>query len=137
MKIDPSRPTIAANPTRRADAGGGFAPIGDDAAPTVASTRATSATIAAQSVLALQGLDDPIAKRARHVRRGKDSLDALDRLQIGLLEGRAPGDARATLGRLLREREATDDPTLNAIMDDIDVRVAVELAKLENAARSV
>lgn len=133
MKIESSRPTLPSTPGRRADGATGFSPILDDGAQPASAARPTSGVIATHGVLALQGLDDPAAKRARHVRRGRDSLDALDQLTLGLLDGRAPGALRTTLNRLLREREETDDPALNAVMDDIDVRVAVELAKLERS----
>lgn len=83
------------------------------------------------TLLALQGVDDPMQRRARHIRRGHDSLDALERLKLGLLEGGAPGEVSGTLQRLLREREDAGDGALNDVMDQIDVRVAVELAKLE------
>lgn len=100
-------------------------------AGSAAQTRAAAPTLAAGAILALQSVDDVQQRRARHLRRGHDSLDALERLKLGLLEGRAPGEVRTALSRLYANRETTGDDALDTIMDAIDVRVAVELAKLE------
>lgn len=136
MKIDPTRPSAPSAAARRADASGasGFTPTSDSAS--TSATRGPSSIIAVPGVLALQGLDDVMGKRARAVRRGHDSLDALDRLQLGLLEGRAPMEVRGTLNRLIKEREMTGDDHLDGLMEQIDVRVAVELAKLERSAQA-
>jgi hypothetical protein len=138
MKIDPTRPAgaaPAASPTGPARGGDAGFVIPKDTTPSLAQTaglKAAGGVLAPLGVLALQGLgDDRAQKRARQVRRGHDSLDALERLKLGLLEGRAPGEVRATLHRLFKERDETGDATLDHIMEDIDVRVAVELAKLE------
>jgi hypothetical protein len=131
MKIDPTRPTLPPSTAKHtATAGTGFTPHTAQAAG-APSVKAATASLAADAVLALQGVEDPMARRARQVRRGHDSLNALERLRLGLLEGAAPVQVRASLERLLRGRDDTDDPTLDALMQDIDVRVAVELAKLE------
>jgi hypothetical protein len=131
MRIEPPRPTspIAQSPEPRSS-DSGFA-ISSPPAQAAAATRAVSPSLAAGAILALQAVDDIQQRRARHVRRGHDSLDALERLKLGLLEGGAPGEVRTTLNRLFAGRETTGDGALDSIMTDIDVRVAVELAKLE------
>jgi hypothetical protein len=131
MKIESNRPTLpSANAKRSAPGEAGFSPQTpqSSAAPSV---KAAAPTLAAHGILALQGLEDPTARRARQIRRGHDSLDALEALRLGLLEGAAPGAVRTALDRLLRERDDSGDDALNAVINDIDVRVAVELAKLE------
>ena len=63
--------------------------------------------------------------------QGEDLLDELDQIRIGLLTGSLP---RATLERLAARVEAkrhrVDDPSLIQILDEIELRAAVELAKL-------
>src|SRR5688572_22255199 len=39
------------------------------------------------ALLALQGVEDPAERRKRAVKRGRDALDVLDDLKIGLLSG--------------------------------------------------
>jgi hypothetical protein len=50
----------------------------------------------------------------------------------GLLMGAIPQSKLSQLSRLARDqRDGTLDPALSAILDDIEVRAEVELAKLE------
>jgi hypothetical protein len=59
----------------------------------------------------------------------------LDDLKLGVLEG---GIQPHTLGRLIeavrQERMRTGDPRLEEVLDEIETRAAVELAKLERRA---
>jgi hypothetical protein len=61
-------------------------------------------------------------------------LDVLDEIKVGLLEG---GLGKTDLDRLRRairdERDSTEDPSLEAVLDEIELRAAVEVAKLEQA----
>jgi hypothetical protein len=81
--------------------------------------------------MALQGVDDPAGRRARAVRRGARLLDDLDDLKIGLLDGRL---SEGRLGRLMAavdaRRDQTDDAGLEDVLDGIELRARVELAKL-------
>ena len=83
--------------------------------------------------MALQSAEDPLEKRRRVERRGRQLLDGLDRLKLDLLEG---GDPRATLERLKAvlesERENSGELELESLIDQIELRVEVELAKLES-----
>jgi len=57
-------------------------------------------------------------------------LDALDGVKMALLEGRAlRGQLSMLSGVARRVRDATNDPRLESILDDIEVRAAVEMAK--------
>lgn len=85
-------------------------------------------------VLAVQAADDPTTGRRRAVARGKDLLDQLDRLRLALLEGRLSADQLARLAsRVAEQRDQVTDPALSAVLDEIELRAAVELAKLERA----
>ncbi|MEO0036388.1 MAG: hypothetical protein RLZZ501_2411 [Pseudomonadota bacterium] len=69
--------------------------------------------------------------RRRLVRRGEDLIEGLEDLRHGLLLGEIPAARVAALAQTLRtRRESCDDPRLGTILDEIELRVAVELAKL-------
>lgn len=80
-------------------------------------------------LLALQGIPDPLQERRRQVRRGRSLLDTLDALKADLLAGRSSdGHLNQLLALTGQARERTD-PGLDAILDDIELRARVELAK--------
>jgi len=63
-------------------------------------------------------------------------LDMLDQVRDGLLAGGIP---RATLNRLAnavsKRQDGFADPKLQTVLDEIDLRARVELAKLEQSDR--
>ena len=89
---------------------------------------------AVESILLLQQLDDTRGGRSRGLAHGEQLLDMLDQVRDGLLGGGIP---RTTLNRLAsavgRRQESFADPRLQGILDEIDLRARVELAKLEQA----
>jgi hypothetical protein len=90
------------------------------------------------ALLTLQETTGPLERRRRAVRRASDILDALDDLKLNLLDETAT-DVHAVMGRLQRSvREArnnTDDPGLDDVLEQVEVRAAVELAKRESIQR--
>jgi hypothetical protein len=85
------------------------------------------------SVLALQGTPDSTERRARQraLERGETMLDKLEEIRLGLLLGTIPQSRLEQLAHLVRaQRELVNDPKLTAILDEIELRAAVELAKL-------
>jgi hypothetical protein len=86
------------------------------------------------ALLALQGVEDPLQRRKRAMGRASRLLDILDDLKVAMLEGRASPATLDNLARAVREqRESTDDPGLNDVLNQIETRAAVELAKLKAA----
>src|SRR5882724_3650571 len=84
-----------------------------------------------ETLLALQGVDEPDERRRKAVKRGRGALDALDALKLGLLSGTLDTAALARLksaGAGLAE--PTGDPGLDTVMAEIALRVEVELAKI-------
>ena len=65
-------------------------------------------------------------------------LDVLDEVKLGLLEG---GVSSAALDRLMlavrQERGEADEPRLRNLLEEIETRAAVELAKLEVARPAI
>jgi hypothetical protein len=85
-----------------------------------------------EALLALQDVGGPLERRRRAVSRAGRLLDVLDEIKVGLLDGALGAADVERLGRALREqRAATEDPQLEAVLDEIEVRAAVEAAKLE------
>lgn len=87
---------------------------------------------ALDSILTLQGLDDSMSGRSKGLAHGEHLLDMLDQVRDGLLAGGIP---RSTLNRLAvavgRRHENFADPKLQGVLDEIELRAHVELAKLE------
>jgi hypothetical protein len=82
--------------------------------------------------MALQEAGGPMERRRRAVGRANTILSALEGLKLEMLEGRLTADAMHALTRAVREQRAlTDDPQLEGLLDEVETRAAVELAKLE------
>ena len=138
MKVDGPRPIETVRTTRvRATPGaaGAFAPDMHDDVRAAAPVASGSPITSVDTLIALQEVPDGIAGRARAARRGRDVLDLLDDVRDGMLAG---GVSRATLNRLVAlveaKREDFVDPGLATVLDEIDLRARVELAKLNFAA---
>jgi hypothetical protein len=132
MKIEPGRnvgQTSSAGKAERA-AAPGFAPA-TDAPQRAAAATPTGAVTSLDAILALQGAEDPTQRRARQRRRGAEALDTLEELERGLVLGRASGGLKARLEALQGRSEKTGDEGLDAVLNEIDIRLAVEAAKLE------
>lgn len=135
MKVSgPSGPS-SAQASRPARSGGGFAvPTAGSAASASATTSAAapSAVANVSALMALQGVEDATERRRRAIRRGGGLLDRLEELKLALLEGQAGEGALERLVRTLREERPVDaDPDLNSLLEQIDLRAAVELAKAD------
>ena len=92
---------------------------------------ATRAPAPSDGLLALQEVPDAVARNARGRRRGEDLLDRLDELRLALLTGRlSPGRIHALSAMVAAQKEQVTDPGLSQILEEIELRAAVELAKL-------
>jgi hypothetical protein len=93
---------------------------------------------ALDSILALQDMGDPMDGRSKGLKHGEQLLDILDAVRDGLLAGGIP---RATLNKLAvavtRRHDVFADPKLQDVLDQIELRAHVELAKLEQMDQRV
>ena len=90
------------------------------------------------ALLAMQDIGGPLERRKRAVRRAGRILDVLDEVKIALLDGGIPPMALERLTRAVREeRAAVDDPRLSGLLNEIETRAAVELAKLRVSERGM
>jgi hypothetical protein len=86
------------------------------------------------ALLALQGADDPTERRKRAVRRGGLALDVLDDLKVALLSGDLGPSLLQRLKAIAADRDpVSGDQGLDSILGQIDLRVAVEIAKMTRA----
>ena len=119
-------------PARKA---GGFSAAQAGAASSPAATaRASgpSGVASLDALLALQALDGPLERRRRSVKRAGRILDELDGIKVALLDGEGVAGALSKLSEAVRqERSATEDAKLESVLDEIEVRAAVEMAKRE------
>ena len=84
--------------------------------------------------MALQGAEDPLEKRRRSERRGRQMLEALDALKLDVLSERDPVPALKRMASALDSaRENCGDQELEAVIDQIELRVAVEVAKYKRS----
>jgi hypothetical protein len=85
---------------------------------------------ALDAILALQGVGDALTGRRRAVRRGASMLDVLETVKADLLVGKiAPERLDALVDQLQTMRDRVE-PGLDEVIDEIELRVRVELAKL-------
>jgi hypothetical protein len=138
MKVSGSTSVGAAAGKAPARATGGFALAGpaaaQEAAPAArASGAAPVSTI--DALLALQSVGTPLERRRRAVGRAGRILDLLEDVKVALLDGEVTPSSLTTLVAAVHEqRDRTDDPRLEGVLDEIETRAAVELAKLGLAA---
>jgi len=128
-----------ARPARSAG-GDGFRVIAPEAtggAGQASQVSATQGVMGVEALLALQDVGSPLERKRRAVRRAGRILDVLDDVKVALLEDGLSGAELDRLRRAVRdERGATDDPALEAVLDEIELRAAVEMAKIERASRA-
>lgn len=94
---------------------------------------------AVDALLAVQAAEDPTEgkKRRRMKERGDDLITKLDNIRHGLLTG------TMTVGHVLNiadvvasHREKINDPALTAVLDEIDLRAQIEIAKMKKALKN-
>jgi hypothetical protein len=137
MKINGSNPLGAGGPVKggaRSGGSGFHLSQTDEPAQTASTSRASGPTGigSIDALMALQEVGGPLERRRRAVKRAGRILDVLDEVKISLLEGEVPAQALNALVQAVHHaRDATGDPGLEAILNDIETRAAVEIAKLE------
>jgi len=138
MRVSDLRSSKAAAPARRKKAtsgkGGEFAARLKEAtgAAQAAGELESPPVRGLDSILAVQEVSDPTEEGGRRAggRYGAAMLDRLDELRHDLLAGRVSKDRLAGLARTMRaHRRQSADPALNEIIDEIELRAEVEIAK--------
>ena len=140
-KVGYTKPVLNAKALKKATKAGasGFASALGEAEAALESSEVegpqqTAALNANNPLLGFQEVDTADYEKRRAVKHGRVTLEALSQLRDALLMGSLPVSSIEKLERLVAsERTATMDPVLNGILDEIELRAAVEMAKLEVA----
>ncbi|GAB4525623.1 MAG: flagellar assembly protein FliX [Roseibium sp.] len=82
------------------------------------------------ALLALQEVDERAERRSRAARHGHSLLDTLESVRADLLSGLVSEDRLELLERQIAKRPQSGDPRIDSVLEEIELRVKVELAKL-------
>lgn len=139
MKIEGPSKTQGAGGTKKSgkvDSDGSFEDFISYAPKGATGAAPTNSIARVDALLSVQGAESPTerAARKRMHQRGDDILSELDKLKLSLLTG------TMTLGQVIdiadvvaSHREKVADPRLTAILDEIDLRAQIEIAKVRKA----
>ncbi len=140
MKVEgPSRTQNAEQAKKKSKVGSGDGSFGQmvmGGAQETGASAATQSIATIDTLLALQTVDDPAARAAkkRMRQRAEGVLKELENIRTALLTG------TLTVGHIIdiadvvaSHREKIMDPRLTGILDEIDLRAQVEIAKMRMA----
>jgi hypothetical protein len=103
----------------------------------IARTTGVAGVSSVDALIALQDVGGPLERRRRAVNRAGRILDVLDGVKIAMLDGELhQGDLERLQRAVREERAATDEPGLEGLLNEIETRAAVELAKLSRSHAS-
>jgi hypothetical protein len=137
MKIDSSAristtPVRRVGKARRSGGSGDFASQMASTSEQSAPATGAASPVAVNPLLAAQEAADATSGATRAKAQAEAMLDRLDELRMGLLAGRLPRERLTGLIRLAHtSREPNLDSRLNQVLDEIELRAKVELAKLD------
>ncbi|MFQ5347666.1 MAG: flagellar assembly protein FliX [Rhodothalassiaceae bacterium] len=135
-KTDAPAPRKATGKKKSGSSGFTDALSAGDAAGAALASRAAQPVgpvAAVDALLALQEAPDAASGRSKGVARAEEMLALLEDVRRGILLGAIPRSKLRQLADLARRRrEGFVDPALDSILDDIELRAEVELAKLES-----
>ena len=139
MKIDGFGSITSTNSTskrRNTSAAGAFADLlaaaENGEAPAPSATSETVAPASLSSLLALQEMPEELLQRKKLVQQGNNMLDVLEKLRRQLLNGSLTLSVLQDIEKQIsQQKQIINDPQLMSVIDDIELRAAVELAKLQ------
>lgn len=140
IKITETLPTYSASKLKKIRKGG-EGEFGDFLSAAEEAEQASGAGPAAaprevtglNPLLSLQEVSEEEIRRQRSLQQGKQSVDILEQLRREILTGQTTPAMILKMQDQVEQlrRNAAPDPRLQEIMDDIELRLAVEAAKLE------
>lgn len=136
-KSDKTGKSGKAKSKSRSSDGGGFDKLVSGASGEDTKTSGVSQVNPASSVdalLAVQEVADATSGASRGKARAEFMLQKMDEIRLGILDGAIPRKSLEDLTRTINmKRDKIDDENLVEILDEIDLRAQVEIAKLERA----
>lgn len=140
MKVDGPGSSNATGKSKKKDkvSGGdsGFGSMVTDGVAKSDGAAVTHSIAKVDALLAVQEIEDPTAKAAkkRMITRSDGILQELDGLRMGLLTGDLTVGQVVDLADVVSShREKITDPELTMLLDEIDLRAQIELAKVRIA----
>lgn len=140
MKIEgPSKTSKTTKSDKASKAGksdGTFGAMVTSGATQTQGTAATQSIAKMDALLAVQaaGSATERAAKKRMRERGDKVLRQLDNLRLGILTGNLNlGEMVNIADVVASHRESIDDPQLTALLDEIDLRAQIEIAKIRKA----
>ena len=110
----------------------GFSELLSDSEIEEVQTSPTTSINSANQLLFMQEVDDKESLRREAVNHAFDAIKYLDTIKMGLLTGALSKDMLLNLeASLQRMKRNFNDPHLSEIIDEIELRAKVEIAKLE------
>ncbi|MFT6659585.1 flagellar assembly protein FliX [Maritalea sp.] len=107
-----------------------FSVPSEDASTAKSETTAPSHDVGGiDALLALQAVEDPTFARKKSIKRGHDLLDSLEQIKTDLLVGQISESRLDNMLNMVKKARNNVDPSLDSIIDNIELRVRVELAK--------
>ena len=114
----------------------GFMRVNGPNGTAIAMASATASTAILRTVsgidalIALQGIEHPTERRRRAVKHRRLALDAPDELKLALLSGTLESSTLLRLETVAADlKKGSGDEKLDQVLNEIELRVAVELAK--------
>src|SRR5262249_7923430 len=124
----------ASSGAARRTSAGSFSLPQDDATPAPAGPGAVRTVGGIEALMALQGVESAEERRRRAVKRGHTALDLLDEMKLALLSGRLrSAKVHKFPAAAAGLKDLSGDPRIDQVLAEIDLRVEVELAKVESA----
>ncbi|PJB73099.1 MAG: flagellar assembly protein FliX [Alphaproteobacteria bacterium CG_4_9_14_3_um_filter_47_13] len=140
MKIEGTDKAKQAGQTRKkgsvSSGEGSFGSMISGGAKEASGASAAQSLARVDSLLSVQATESPTerAARKRMAHRADTILDELDKIRTGLLSGTLTvGHVIDVADIVAAHREKIMDPALTAILDEIDLRAQVEIAKMRKA----
>lgn len=135
-EINKAKELNSSSKTRKNTGSGNFSALLQETmqADSSSSVSVSAGINGADALLAAQMIvsdDDEQERRRQLFKHGENLLDRLEEIRLGLLAGSLSKDRLIEIARMVRERRFNaDDPRLQEIISEIELRVEVELAKL-------
>jgi hypothetical protein len=133
-RVGPTSSTKRSGGASKAASGSFKVDSSETASVEVATVSGASALTAVDGILALQEVDDPTTGTKKAVKRANDMLDILEDMRLGLISGGVPLSKLNQLVKMVEaRRDGFSDPQLTNLIDEIELRARVEIAKWQKA----
>ena len=135
-QTSPTRSTQKSGSVKRSESGDFGEYMAAGSVREATTTSAPKSVAAVDALLAVQSVEDPTEKAAkkRMIHRADDVLEELDGLHMAMLKGSVSMSHMIGIAdKVAAHKERVRDKKLSDLLDEIDLRAQVELAKMRKA----